>query len=83
MAITLDAKELALVDQEFPIANRLWDILTIGAKEVWINKVNGIGAKVYKHNGKSAGAKVFMTKQTKKENIKMNTVDALIDGIEG
>lgn len=75
MAIALDSKDLALVDKEFRAESKVWDILTmgakdikdedfIGAKEVRVNKISGFSAAAYNRNGNNERSKVSMTKQT-------------------
>jgi len=77
MAIALDKKDLAIVDKEFRVESKVWDVLGMGAKdiqesdfvganEVRVNKISGFQQIAYQRNADNARAKVTMTKQTLK-----------------
>lgn len=77
MAVLLDSKDLAAVDQEFAVESKVWSVLAQGAKditeadfvgvnEVRVNVMTGFEQKAYTRNGTNGRSKINVTKQTRK-----------------
>ncbi|MCL1948596.1 MAG: hypothetical protein FWF59_02540 [Turicibacter sp.] len=75
MAVVLDSRDLALVDQEFSSVSQVWDVLREGAKsitvtdfvgvrEVRVNKMTGFQSRKYNRNKNNERTNINVTKQT-------------------
>lgn len=97
MAVILDKKDLALVDQEFAAESKVWDVLKAGAKditeadfiganEVRVNKMSGFTASDYKRGEDNKRNNISVEKETKKlehERWMGYDLDALDQGENG
>lgn len=77
MPVLLDSKDLAKIDQEFAAESQVWQLLSMGAKditeadfvgvkEVRVNKMTGFTAKDYSRNGDNTRTKINVDKETRK-----------------
>lgn len=77
MAIVLDSKDLAIIDQQFAVDSVVWNVLSqgakditeadfVGANEVRVNKFTGFTKSDYVRGGDNARAAISVTKETRK-----------------
>lgn len=77
MAVLLDSKDLAKIDQEFAAESQVWQPLLggakditdadfVGVKEVRVNKMSGFTAADYKRNDSNTRNKINVDKETHK-----------------
>lgn len=77
MAIILDSKDLAKIDQEFAVESAVWQPLMggaksiteadfVGANEVRVNKFSGFVEAEYVRNGDNTRSKIDVVKETRK-----------------
>jgi len=77
MAVLLDSKDLAKIDQEFAVESVVWQPLMggaksiaasdfVGANEVRVNKMSGFIDAEYVRNGENARTKINVSKETRK-----------------
>ncbi|WP_307994974.1 capsid protein [uncultured Weissella sp.] len=77
MTIALDSKDLATLDQEYSADSQIWNVLAggaksitqadfVGAREVRVNKMGGLGSQKYKRGQDNQRSQIEMTKETQK-----------------